>query len=84
MQLKAEIRHELANLRVLAVDELTTGFERDLIEALVSNRPDASAETIASFDQVNVGAAIDEAARRGETRQSAADHEHARALERRT
>ena len=38
-----------------------------------SNRPDAAAEAIASFEQVNVGAASDQVARRGQTRQSAAD-----------
>jgi hypothetical protein len=66
---------------VLAVNELTTGFEWDLVKPFVANRPDAPTEPIARFNQVHLGAAVDQAARRGQPRESAAADEHARAFE---
>ena len=68
---------------MLAVDELAAGLERNVVEAVIPDGPDASAETIAGFEHVDIGAAIDEAARRGQSRESAAADEDACALERR-
>ena len=51
-------------------------------EFLVVDRPDAAAEPLARFEQLHVGAARDQIARRGQSRQSAADDDDALTLER--
>jgi len=81
LQREPEIRAQPPDLFMIAVDEFAAGLERDVAEAVIADGPDAAAQAIAGFEHVHLGAAIDQASRRGQPGEPAANYGDARTFE---
>ena len=68
---------------MVAVDELAPGFDVKWWKGTVSQRPDAPADTVASLEDGDLGAAPGQLASGHESRKPRADYHHAAAAQRR-